>query len=132
MNSALIALYLSVSTVFSLPEGLLSSICYVESKHTITAMHHSDGGSPSIGACQIKYDTAKLIGYRGAAKDLQLPAVNVYYAGAYLRRNLDRYDGDIRKAVAAYNAGSHLVNAKGLTVNRKYVSKVLNAWAENR
>lgn len=60
------------------------------------------------------------------------PEVNVYYAAKYLQYQIYRYDGDVRKGVASFNAGKHIENAQGLTVNRKYVSKVFRAWAEGR
>lgn len=132
MQSTLIALFLSVSTTFSLPPGLLSALCFVESNHKVHAVNYDDGGSDSIGVCQIKLHTARLVGFKGTEKQLRRPEVNAYYAGAYLRYQLDRYDGDIRKAVAAYNAGTHRENHRGQTLNRRYVSKVLSAWADGK
>lgn len=124
----LILLFAMATQTFQLPPGLLSSLCYVETHHNPNAVVMNDGGSPSRGVCQVKYNTAVGLGFKGSPKELQTPVTNVYYAGKYLRYQLDRYNGDIRKAVAAYNAGSHRVNAKGVTKNKKYVQKVFMAW----
>lgn len=132
MSTTLAALFLTVSQTLSLPPGLLSAVCYVESGHRTTAMNQSDGGSPSVGLCQIKAATARGMGYRGTDMVLAKPGVNAYWAGKYLRYQLDRYNGDVLKALSAYNAGTHRVNAKGEIMNRKYVAKVVNAWSESR
>lgn len=132
MNAALILTFVTVTQTFKLPPGLLSAVCFTESRHNVRAYVHNDGGSPSVGVCQLKLSTAKLVGFRGNEKDLANPTVNVYYAGAYLRRCLSRYDNDLRKGVAAYNAGAHRVDDSGRTKNWKYVSKVLVAWSKER
>ena len=124
--------FVMVSQAFQLPQGLLSAVCFVESKHVVKALNINDGGSSSYGACQIKLATAQFVGYKGTEKELHNPQVNIYYAGKYLRHQLNRYDNDILKSVAAYNAGTHRINAQGLTMNRKYVGKVFSAWSENR
>lgn len=132
MNTTLALIFMSVSQSLSLPPGLLSSLCYVESHHKVQAVNLNDGGSASVGVCQIKPATARVLGFRGSDTLLSRPNVNVYYAGLYLKYQLDRYNGDVEKGVSAYNAGTHRVNAKGETKNRKYVHKVLVAWEEGR
>jgi len=116
-------LFLIVSAQFNLPPGLLSSLCYVESKHKITAYHKDDGKGNSVGICQIKIQTAKNLGFKGTEKELMKPENNIYYAGAYLQHQRTRYNGDINKAVIAYNIGS----AKELTTT-KYQAKVFKQW----
>jgi soluble lytic murein transglycosylase-like protein len=127
-TTTLAMLFIVTSQSLGLPEGLLNAICHIESNHNIRAVSVNDGGSASLGVCQIKLATASLLGFKGSAESLRRPDVNVHYAGLYLRHQLDRYDGDIRKAVSAYNAGKHRVNAKGEIMNRKYVVKVLKQW----
>lgn len=123
---------MTATQLFNLPTGLLSGVCYVESKHTVQAVHKDDGGSASIGLCQIKYNTAKGMGYRGTEHELQVnPTLNALYAGRYLHWQLLRYHNDYRKAIAAYNSGT--VRFKdGKIRNQKYVDKVMKAWKENR
>lgn len=120
------------SSSFSLPTGLLSALCYVESGHHVSAYLANDGGTPSHGICQIKLETARLMGFRGTAAKLKQPRVNIYYAGKYLAYQMARYHHDARKAISAYNAGTFKINKRGLICNRKYVGKVLVAWAENK
>lgn len=133
MDGATLALaFTMVSQAFTLPPGLLSAVCYVESRHDTSALSPHDGGSASIGICQIKLATAKSVGFVGKQKDLKVPDTNIYYAGKLLKKQLIRYDNDPVKAIAAYNAGKHRVNKHGLVMNRKYVSKVLKAWVEGK
>lgn len=60
------------------------------------------------------------------------PAQNVEAGTTYLRSLLDRYDGDLTKSLAAYNAGEHAVDeSRGLPAyreTRRYVRKVTDAY----
>lgn len=123
----------SISVTTDLPKGLLSALCFVESSHRPAAVNQDDRGSASIGLCQIKLETARLVGFKGTAKQLQTdPKVNAMYAAKYLKKQLNRYSGDVRKAVAAYNAGTYFPRRDGLAMNQSYVNKVFKAWAEKR
>lgn len=128
----LLTLFALTTTTFNLPTGLLSALCYVESGHHVGAYLANDGGSPSHGVCQVKLETARLMGFRGTPAKLKQPKVNIYYAGKYLAYQMVRYNHDSRKAIAAYNAGTFKVNRKGQVCNRKYLGKVMIAWAENK
>ena len=127
----LAALFVAASQLYSLPPGLLSAVCHVESNYKIDAINYNDGGSDSVGVCMVKLETARDLGFKGTAKQLARPRTNIHFAAVYLHKQLMRYDGDIYKAVAAYNSGTHLVNRRGLTVNREYVEKVLTAWRDD-
>lgn len=106
--------------------ALLSALCFVESSHRVNAVHYDDGGSSSLGYCQIKLKTARWLGYKGSITNLWLnKETNKHWAGTYLRYQLKRYKGDIKKAVSAYNCG----RACGNTL---YVDKVMKAWKEKR
>lgn len=129
--SNLLLIFASVTQTLSLPTGLLSSLCFVESKHNLTAVVKNDGGTPSIGVCQVKLATAKMLGFKGNEKELKKPIVNIYYAGLYLSKQINRYK-DVTKGIAAYNSGSYITNNSGKTVNHKYVRKVLLAWSQNK
>ncbi len=123
----LTTLFLTISLQYHIPPGLLQSLCYVESKHVITAVHKDDGtGGDSLGVCQIKKSTAKELGFKGTSKQLMKPEMNIKYAAKYLHYQLNRY-GKINKAVIAYNRG----NSKGLTTS-KYQRKVYNVWRESK
>lgn len=116
-------LFISTSVQFNLPPGLLSSVCYVETGHNIQAIHYNDGHGNSIGICQIKYKTAKWLGFTGTEQELLNPATNIYYAAAYLSYQRRRYKGAIHKAVIAYNYG----HAGSLTTT-EYQLKVYKQW----
>jgi soluble lytic murein transglycosylase-like protein len=123
-NLILVLLFNAATNTFDLPPNLLSSLCYVESTHNVNAIHHDDGGSDSLGVCQIKYETAQWLGFEGSEKELMEPAVNVYYAAKFLAKQKSRYHGNIAKAIIAYNRG----NAKGLT-STAYSVKVIKQWS---
>ncbi len=106
-----------------LPANLLNSLCWVESKHNIAAIHHDDGNSDSVGICQIKLATAKSLGFIGTQKQLMGAKINIKYAAKFLAYQIKRYNGNVTKGIIAYNRG----NAKGLTAT-KYSDKVLKQW----
>jgi len=60
------------------------------------------------------------------------PAQNVEGGTSYLRELLDHYNGDLRKSLAAYNAGEHLVDRSGgvpaIWETQRYVQKVTHAY----
>lgn len=115
-------LFATTSAQFKLPENLLSSLCWVESKHKVDAIHKDDGTTNSVGICQIKLKTAKWMGFKGTEKQLMDPKTNIYYAAKYLAYQHSRYKS-INKAIIAYNIG----NAKNLT-STKYSTKVNTQW----
>lgn len=129
MTNTIVMLFLTATQTYQLPPGLLSSLCYVESKHKIDAVHHDDGNSDSLGICQIKYETAKHLGFKGTKADLMDPKNNITYAAKYLKSQLKRYNGNSPKAVAAYNMG-HFSPGKVFAKNQSYVDAVFKAWAE--
>ncbi len=129
----LVTAFLMATNAFSLPPGLLSAVCYVESGHTVEAIRHNDGIGDSLGVCQIQESTAKSLGYRGSKTKLwKDPKTNAYWAGAYLNKQLTRYDHDLYRAISAYNMGTHKTNKKGSTINRVYVKKVFDAWVDGK
>jgi soluble lytic murein transglycosylase-like protein len=128
MNTILI-MFIAATTTYQLPPGLLSSLCFVESRHKVEAIHHDDGGSDSVGICQVKLKTAKWLGFKGTEKELMNPEVNIKYAAIYLGRQIKRYGGDTRKGVAAYNTGSFKPGISKYAANQTYVNRVFTAWA---
>jgi peptidoglycan lytic transglycosylase len=82
---------------------------------------------------QVTPETARGIALRtGGSKfelsDLYVPELNVRYGAWYLRHLLDAFDGDVRKALAAYNGGRGNVE-RGVVFaeTREYVERVLDA-----
>lgn len=131
MTGLMLALAIATQT-FHLPQGMLSAVCFVESTHRPYVLVRKDGRTPSHGLCQVKEETARFLGFKGDTRQLMDPKVNAYYAAKYLRYQLNRYHGDIRKAVAAYNSGTYRENLSGQAVNQRYIIKVYVAWAEGR
>lgn len=117
-------LFMSTTMQLNLPPGLLSSVCFVESSHRISAIHKDDGPEDSLGICQLHYSTAKWMGFKGTPQQLMEPHNNILYAGKYLKYQLNRYKA-VNKAVIAYNFG----NAKSFTTT-KYQVKVFNKWRQ--
>lgn len=105
--------------------ALLLAICTHESGLENILVPH-DGGTPTYGICQVKYDTAKMLGFSGKAKELMTPETNAKWAAEYLKYQHERYGGDWCKTVAAYNAGTYSESKKvpGKPRNLKYVRNV--------
>jgi soluble lytic murein transglycosylase-like protein len=84
----------------------------------------------AVGLMQLIPSTAQRYGV-GNSLD---PAQNVEGGSRYLRSLLDRYDGDLTKSLAAYNAGERAVDlSNGVPAyaeTRKYVQKVTDAYFE--
>ena len=59
----------------------------------------------SFGLMQIMLETALEIGFEGRPEDLFRPSVNLEWGCTLLKKLVDQYQGDIRKALAVYNGG---------------------------
>jgi soluble lytic murein transglycosylase-like protein len=63
------------------------------------------------------------------------PVQNIKGGAAYLRAQLDRFDGDVERALAAYNAGPGAVIRHGQVPpyreTRRYVQNILDRLAQN-
>lgn len=66
-----------------------------------------------------------------SVRDIFDPAENIDAGTKYLRELLDKYKGDLRLALAAYNAGPEMVEKYGgvppFAETQEYVRKILNA-----
>lgn len=98
---------------------LIRGVCFKESSLNPNAYVHNDGGSPSIGLCQIKQTTAKSMGFRGRESLLRDPYINAFFSAKYLAYQIKRYKGNVRKALSAYNAG------RAITSNGHYVTSIM-------
>lgn len=123
----------NAATEFNLDPSLMYAICHVESHCKPSAINHNDGTSKqkelgiiskSHGMFQIKLSTAKGLGFKGNAQQLQSPSVNVWYAAKYLNHLYKRYN-DTLKVISAYNAGTYT------TKNKTYVSRVLETYIKH-
>lgn len=119
---ALVAQLDALAAKEGLDPQLLRSMAWVESGFSSSAKSPSG----ATGLLQVMPETARAYG----AKDLSDPA-QVMAAGArYLRFLLDRYQGDIQKAVAAYNCGEKALEEGRITEEAtRYRALVLDVMA---
>jgi soluble lytic murein transglycosylase len=104
----------------NLDPALVAAVIYRESKFRDVT---SEAGAK--GLMQILPSTAQFIAHRSGGtrfelRDLANPQINISYGSWYLRYLLDRYDGNVVAAVAAYNAGHERVDdwgGKALTLD---------------
>ncbi len=106
----------------NLPPELVAAVAHTESKFKPTARSHAG----AVGLMQLVPRTGKWMG----AKNLTDPTQNVKAGAKYLRYLTDRFDGNMQKAIAAYNAGEGNVRRFGgippFRETRNYVSRVQN------
>jgi soluble lytic murein transglycosylase len=121
------AILIGHSRNYRLEPALLAAVVYSESKFDPRA----ESSSGAIGLMQLTPATAEGIALRTGGSRFQLsdlydPEINVRYGSWYLRHLLDRYDGDLRLALAAYNGGQGNVDRGVLFAEtREYVKSVL-------
>lgn len=111
---------------------LLVAIAWRESSLNPKALNIEDplrADDDSVGLMQVSLRTAKWLEGRDVTKqELFVPGYNSELGARYLRYQFDRYNGSMRKAVAAYNAGSYRERRPGVAVNNAYVGSVLNLY----
>jgi len=114
------ALLKQAATVANISPTLLSALVWQESRWDPQAVF-SKG---AIGLAQLMPGTARDLGVNPAD-----PAANLIGGARYLRYLLDEFDGDVEKALAAYNAGPARVrNAGGVPAiaeTRAYVASIV-------
>lgn len=103
---------------------LVDAVAKTESNYSPTAV--SEVGA--VGIMQLMPDTASSLG----VNNIYDPKENIEGGVKYIKQLLNTFDGDVKKAVAAYNAGAQAVkNYNGVppyTETQNYVSKVLDLY----
>ncbi|MEC9466414.1 MAG: lytic transglycosylase domain-containing protein [Myxococcota bacterium] len=109
---------------YTLPRALVKAVIAVESSFNPKAV--SPAGAQ--GLMQLMPATAREM----EVPDSFDPVANIYGGTRYLRVLATRFQGDIRKTIAAYNAGPSAVNRAGGVPNypetQKYVKRVLKLY----
>lgn len=109
-----------------LSPALLAALVWQESRWHADAV--SSAGA--IGLTQLMPETARQLGV-----DPHDPIANLTGGARYLRRQLDLFDGDIEKALAAYNAGPARVLRAGavpaIPETRGYVAAVIGHLSQS-
>ena len=89
---------------------------------------HAVSRKGAVGLMQLIPGTAQRFGVNNSFD----PAQNVEGGTTYLKALLDRYNGDLSKSLAAYNAGEHAVDLHGgvpaYRETQQYVRKVTDAY----
>lgn len=112
---ALIAKYAKQHGV---PYSLARAVVQVES----TFRPNVTGGAGEIGLMQIKFATARGMGYKGSRKQLYNPATNLYWGMKYLGKAYSLSGGTTCGTILRYNAGH---GAKRMNkVSSRYCGKV--------
>jgi soluble lytic murein transglycosylase-like protein len=110
---------------YDLPAGLIRSVIRHESNFDPQAKSHAG----ALGLMQLMPATAREMGV-GDPLDIEQ---NIDGGSRYLKKMLDQFDGDLRKALAAYNAGPGTVRRYGgvppYRETRNYVRRVMSATA---
>lgn len=118
----------SVSNAVALDPALIKSVMHAESAFDPRALSHA-GAS---GLMQLMPATARRFGVTRIFD----PQQNVMAGSRYLRKLLTQFDGDMRLALAGYNAGENAVIKYGgippYSETRNYVRKVLGLYKSYR
>lgn len=115
-----------LSQRFDLSPSLLEAVVWQESRWRENAV--SPAGAR--GLAQLMPGTARYLGV-----DPSDPFQNLEGGARYLREQLDRFDGDLEKALAAYNAGPGRVERAGGIPNiretQNYVASIMGRLANH-
>lgn len=123
---ALAPLVAAAADRYELSPALVNAIAHVESRYDSAAVSPAH----AVGIMQLMPATARQLG----VVDRLDPAANIRGGTAYLRQLLNRFDGDLVRTIAAYNAGPGAVlRARGIPAYPEtvsYVSLVLDRMAD--
>lgn len=106
----------------NLPPALLRAVIWAESAGNV----HARSPKGAISFTQLMPDTARYLGVNPHD-----PWHNIYGGAKYLREMLDRYQGNLHLAVAAYNCGPGRVRDRipNIPETQQYVARVMQLYS---
>jgi len=111
---------------FDLSASLIEALVWQESRWRADAVSHAG----ARGLAQLMPGTARELGVNPHD-----PFANLEGGARYLRQQLDRFDGDLERALAAYNAGpGRVIRAGGIPRIREtqhYVAAIMGRLSEH-
>ncbi|OON86135.1 hypothetical protein BXO88_08775 [Oribacterium sp. C9] len=126
-SSTLDAIFARAAEAYGVPERILKAVAKAESDFKTTAV--SKAGA--MGIMQLMPATAKSLG----VKDPFDPEQNIMGGAKLLASNLKEFGGDLKLALAAYNAGSGAVKKYNgvppYKETQNYVKKIMADLSEN-
>ncbi len=108
------------SSQYGVSKNLIKAVITIESCFKPNA----HGSSGEKGLMQLMPGTARLYNISNGYNSWQ----SIHGGARYLANLLRSYDGNLQRAIAAYNAGEGNVSKSGRIPNRGYVSKVMQAY----
>lgn len=126
-NSELNSYFLEAANTYGIDVNLLKCVAYAESNFNPEATSRSG----AMGVMQLMPKTAEGLGVTDAYDAKQ----NIMGGAKYLSIQLERFDGDVELALAAYNAGpGNVQKYNGIPPfeeTQNYVKKIMEIYATN-
>lgn len=120
----LVPIFIEAGRTYDIDPNLLAAQAFKESRFNPRAVSRIG----AEGIMQLKPKTARSLG----VTDSFDPRQNIFGGAKYMRKQLDRFGGNLEMALAAYNAGSTLVAKVGPNATEEaieYVATVKKYYA---